>query len=81
MSYARWSNSNWYAFDNVDGFFSLWHVEGGPTGCVDFSYETLESILKTGNLQAYYNNQLTPEDLKEGLYLCSLAYENWKNSQ
>ena len=26
MSYARWSNSCWYAFYNVNGKLSLWYV-------------------------------------------------------
>lgn len=48
MSYARWSNSNWYAFDNINGKFSLWHVGIGDNP--DFIYEILRDHQTDGTL-------------------------------
>lgn len=36
MSYARWSNSAWYAFYNASGHLSLWY---SLDGVIDISYE------------------------------------------
>ncbi len=38
MSYARWSNSSWYAFYNVNGKLSLWY---DLDKTIDLEYEDL----------------------------------------
>ena len=38
MSYARWSNSSWYAFYNVNGKLSLWY---DMDHTIDLEYEDL----------------------------------------
>ena len=38
MSYARWSNSAWYAFYNVNGKLSLWY---DMDHTIDLEYEDL----------------------------------------
>ena len=38
MSYARWGNSAWYAFYNVNGKLSLWY---DMDHTIDFEYEDL----------------------------------------
>lgn len=43
MSYARWSNSHWYAFYNVNGKLSLWYdIEH----TFDWEYEVLSDLLQ-----------------------------------
>lgn len=59
MSYARWSYSNWYAFDNVNGKFSLWHVSG-PS--LDLEYEDMK---KANNFDLRWIHDLYPEASKE----------------
>jgi hypothetical protein len=43
MSYARWSNSSWYAFYNVNGKLSLWY---DMENTLDWEYEELTDIMK-----------------------------------
>ena len=43
MSYARWSNSCWYAFYNVNGKLSLWY---DMDHIIDISYEEISDMLK-----------------------------------
>jgi len=38
MSYARWSNSSWYAFYNVNGKLSLWY---DMDHTIDLDYDDL----------------------------------------
>lgn len=42
MSYARWSNSCWYAFYNVNGKLSLWY---DMDHTIDWEYEELKDIM------------------------------------
>lgn len=42
MSYARWSNSSWYAFYNVNGKLSLWY---SMDKTIDWEYEELVDIM------------------------------------
>lgn len=42
MSYARWSNSAWYAFYNVSGKLSLWY---DMDHIIDFSYDEVSHML------------------------------------
>ena len=48
MSYARWSNSAWYAFYNVNGCLSLWYdMDHTFDICYDDALEiTKEDILR-----------------------------------
>ena len=41
MSYARWSNSSWYAFYNVNGKLSLWY---DMDHTIDIDYEDCKEI-------------------------------------
>ena len=41
MSYARWSNSAWYAFYNVNGKLSLWY---DMDHTIDIDYEDCKNI-------------------------------------
>lgn len=41
MSYARWSNSCWYAFYNVNGKLSLWY---DMDKTIDIDYEDCKDI-------------------------------------
>jgi len=43
MSYARWSNSCWYAFYNVNGCLSLWY---DIDTTIDWEYKELTEIMK-----------------------------------
>ena len=42
MSYARWSNSCWYAFYNVNGCLSLWY---DMDHIIDWQFEELKDIM------------------------------------
>lgn len=42
MSYARWSNSSWYAFYNVNGKLSLWY---DLENTIDWEYDELKDIM------------------------------------
>jgi hypothetical protein len=43
MSYARWSNSSWYAFYNVNGRLSLWY---DLEHTIDWEYSELQDIME-----------------------------------
>ena len=43
MSYARWSNSCWYAFYNVNGKLSLWY---DMDKTIDWEHEELTEIME-----------------------------------
>ena len=43
MSYARWSNSSWYAFYNVNGKLSLWY---NIDKTIDWEYEELIELME-----------------------------------
>ena len=42
MSYARWSNSSWYAFYNVNGKLSLWY---DMDHTIDWEPEELREVM------------------------------------
>ncbi len=42
MSYARWSNSCWYAFYNVNGCLSLWY---SMDSTIDLTEEEVRDIV------------------------------------
>lgn len=64
MAWSRWIGSNWYAFDNVNGKFSMWHVAGPH---LDLDYE---DIKKGFEYDGEWLRDLYPEasedDLAEG---------------
>jgi hypothetical protein len=43
MSYARWSNSSWYAFYNCNGKLSLWY---NIDKTIDWEYEDLIELME-----------------------------------
>jgi hypothetical protein len=49
MSYARWSNSSWYAFYNVNGKLSLWYdmdhiIDIDHDDCADIDADSLMEV-------------------------------------
>ena len=50
MSYARWSNSCWYAFYNVNGCLSLWY---SIDKTIDIPYEDALHITKEELITVY----------------------------
>lgn len=60
MSYARWSNSNWYAFDNVNGLFSLWFA--GEDEYRDWPYDTLREQQQAGTLGDWIESKYPDAD-------------------
>jgi hypothetical protein len=50
MSYARWSNSAWYAFYNVNGCLSLWY---SMDKTIDIPYEDALDITKEELIAVY----------------------------
>jgi hypothetical protein len=76
MSYARWSNSNWYAFDNCSGLFSLWHCELGDTP--NFCYEGLRDHRDSGTLESLLQASFPGvgyDDVQEAINIIGLALE------
>jgi hypothetical protein len=61
MSYARWSNSCWYAFYNVNGCLSLWY---DLDHTIDISYETALTITKEDVILMY---ECTEEEAEEAM--------------
>jgi hypothetical protein len=59
MSYARWSNSSWYAFYNVNGKLSLWY---DMDTTIDLPYDEVSHMLTM--------EEKIPEFLKE-VYKCT----------
>ncbi|MCA3183241.1 MULTISPECIES: hypothetical protein [unclassified Cupriavidus] len=77
MSYARWSHSNWYAFDNCNGLFSLWYV--GEDDYRDWDYDTLREQRDAGTLdqwlQGKYPNA-SADDRAEAVQIIGRALED-----
>jgi hypothetical protein len=63
MAWLRYSNSNWYAFDNVNGKFSLWHV-AGPNKDVDYDEIPRDEYQRLAWLSRTYP-EASAYDLKE----------------
>ena len=63
MAWLRWGGSNWYAFDNVNGKFSLWHISG-PN--LDIAYEDIKQGFGSDGewLRDYYPSA-SEEDLEQ----------------
>lgn len=49
MSYARWSNSCWYAFHNVNGKLSLWY---DMDHTFDWVYDDLVDCMENAEMKA-----------------------------
>lgn len=76
MSYARWSNSNWYAFDNCNGLFSLWYV--GEDEYRDWDYDTLREQRDAGNLNLWLEAKYpdaSSDDIEEAVRIIGMALE------
>jgi len=76
MSYARWSNSNWYAFDNVNGMFSLWHVGLGDNP--NLAYEDLRDHRDAGTLDVLLRATfpgVDDDDVAEAIKIIGWALE------
>ncbi|MEN7527001.1 hypothetical protein [Cupriavidus sp. DL-D2] len=77
MSYARWSNSNWYAFDNCNGLFSLWYV--GEDNYRDLDYDTLREQRAAGTLDSWLRAKYpdaSADDIGEALRIIGRALED-----
>jgi hypothetical protein len=61
MSYARWSNSSWYAFYNVNGKLSLWY---DMDHTIDITFEDCADI-DVDQLMAVYG--CTREEAEEAM--------------
>jgi hypothetical protein len=61
MSYARWSNSCWYAFYNVNGCLSLWY---DMEHTIDIPYEDALTITKEDVIVMY---ECTEEEAEEAM--------------
>ena len=48
MSYARWSNSCWYAFHNVNGKLSLWY---DMDHTFDWDYDDLVDCMENAEMK------------------------------
>ena len=76
MSYARWSNSNWYAFDNVSGKFSLWHVS---TPYLDIHYCDLQALRDAGKLPGWLSGKYpsaSPAEVDEAVGIVDEALKD-----
>ena len=80
MSYSRWSRSNWYAFSNINGCLSLWHVKGKHIDleyfeCAKASKEWITDLYECTSEDAdeamkyigYYLEENTEEDCKKAV--------------
>ena len=61
MSYARWSDSSWYAFYNENGCLSLWY---DMEHAIDIPYEDALTITKENIIMVY---QCTEEEAEEAM--------------
>ena len=61
MSYARWSDSAWYAFYNVNGSLSLWY---SIDKTIDIPYEDALDITKEELIAVY---ECTDEEATEAM--------------
>ena len=61
MSYARWSNSAWYAFYNVNGCLSLWY---DMEHTIDIPYEDALTITKEDIIMVY---ECSEEEAEEAM--------------
>ena len=71
MSYARWSNSSWYAFYNVNGCLSLWY---SMDKTIDIHYDDALTITKEDILQVY---ECTDEEADEAMTYIGYYLEDY----
>jgi hypothetical protein len=74
MSYARWSNSQWYAFYNVNGCLSLWY---DMEHTYDIPYEDAKDLTAESIKFAY---GCTEEEAKEAMEYVALYLEDYDPS-
>ena len=71
MSYARWSNSSWYAFYNVNGCLSLWY---DMEKTIDIPYEEALEITKEDVMMVY---ECSEEEAEEAMKYVGLFLEDY----
>ena len=71
MSYARWSNSAWYAFYNVNGCLSLWY---DMEHTIDIPYEDALTITKEDVKMVY---ECTEEEAEEAMKYVGYFIEDY----
>lgn len=71
MSYARWSNSSWYAFYNVNGCLSLWY---DMEHTIDIAHEDALTITKEDIIMVY---GCTEEEADEAMGYVKLYLEDY----
>ena len=71
MSYARWSNSSWYAFYNVNGCLSLWY---DMNKTIDIPYEDALTITKEDIIMVY---ECTDEEAEEAMKYVGYFLEDY----
>lgn len=77
MSYARWSHSKWYAFDNCNGLFSLWFA--GEDEFRDWPYDVLKDMQTTATLDEWLKvayPDADEDDLEEAIRIIGMALED-----
>ena len=71
MSYARWSNSSWYAFYNVNGCLSLWY---DMEKTIDIPYEDALTITKEDVMMVY---ECSEEEAEEAMKYVGFFLEDY----
>jgi hypothetical protein len=71
MSYARWSNSSWYAFYNVNGCLSLWY---DMEHTIDIPYEDALTITKEDVMMVY---ECSEEEAEEAMKYVGYFLEDY----
>jgi len=71
MSYARWSNSSWYAFYNVNGCLSLWY---DMEHTIDIPYENALTLTKEDVIVMY---ECTEEEAEEAMNYVGYFLEDY----
>lgn len=71
MSYARWSNSCWYAFYNVNGHLSLWY---DMDHIIDIPYDDALDVTKE-DIQRVYG--CTEEEAEEAMEYIGYYIEDY----
>ena len=71
MSYARWSNSSWYAFYNINGCLSLWY---DMEKTIDIPYEEALEITKEDVMMVY---ECSEEEAEEAMKYVGYFLEDY----
>ena len=78
MSYARWSNSAWYAFYNVNGKLSLWY---DMDHTIDLEYDDLMEFKQYEDealiTQLILTYQCTREEAIEAIQYINMYLEDY----